>query len=130
MTIQQEKGLGHFGGFFFRTEAVSAHLALAEAGHAVRVQRQQSTGEMASGAAQFTQSDLEVLGLLNGVTGQELVDGHVGGNEGQAVGQLETLLGKGAPVAIRAQTQGGFIDQVQRQTRLDSLGGQAGPGVH
>jgi hypothetical protein len=38
-------------------------------------------------------------------------------------------LGERAPLAIGAQTHGGFIDQVQSQTRLDALGGQAGPGA-
>jgi hypothetical protein len=84
---------------------------------------------MASRAAQFTQGDLQLLGLLDSVTVQQVVDGQVGWNEGQAVGQLKTLLGERAPLAIGAQTHGGFIDQVQSQTRLDALGGQAGPGA-
>ena len=104
VTIQQEKGLGHFGWFLFGAEAVSAHLALAVAGHAVRVHRQERAGEVSSGAAQFTQRDLQLLSLLDGVTGQEVVDGQVGGNEGQAVGQLKTFLGKRAPLAVGAQT--------------------------
>ena len=73
---------------------------------------------------------MQLLGLLDGVTGQKVVDGQVGGNEGQAVGQLKTFLGKRAPLAVGAQTQSGFIDEMQSQTWLDSLGGQAGPGAH
>ena len=129
VTIEQEEGLGHFGGFLFGAETVSAHLALAVAGHAVGVQRQERAGKMSSRAAQFTQRDLHLLGLLDGVTSQEVVDGQVGGNEGQAVGQLKTFLGKRAPLAVGAQTHGGFIDQMQSQTRLDSLGGQGRPGA-
>ena len=130
VTIQQEKGLGHFGWFLFGAEAVPTHLALAVAGHAVRVQRQESAGEMSSRAAQFARGHLHLLGLLDGVSLQEVADGQVGGDEGQAVGQLKTFLGERAPLAVGAQTHGGFIDQVQRQARLDSVVRQAGPGAH
>ena len=68
---------------------VSAHLALAVAGHAVRVQRQERALEMSSRTAQFTQGDLELLGLLEGVTLQQIVDRQVGRDEGQVVGQLK-----------------------------------------
>ena len=57
---------------------MSAHLALAVAGHAVRVQRQERALEMSSRTAQFTQGDLELLGLLEGVTLQQIVDRQVG----------------------------------------------------
>jgi len=129
VTIQQEEGLGHFGWFFFGAKAVPAHLAFAVAGHAVRVQGQEGADEMASGAAQFAQGDLQLLGLLDRVTVQQVVDGQVGGNEGQAVGQLKTFLGERTALAVGAQTHGGFIDQVQSQTRLDPVGRQAGPGA-
>ena len=85
---------------------------------------------MSSRAAQFSQGDLELLGLLDGVTLQQIVDRQVGRDEGQAVGQLKTFLGKRAPLTVRAQAHGGFIDQVQGQARLDSVGRQAGPGAH
>ena len=75
----RQQSLSHFGWFFFGAEAVPAHLTLAVAGHAVRVQRQKSAGEMSSGAAQFAQGDLQLLGLLDGVTLPEAVDGQVGG---------------------------------------------------
>jgi hypothetical protein len=130
VTIQQEKGLSHFGGFLLGTEAVPAPLALAVAGHAVRVQSQESAGEMSSRAAQFAQGDLQWLGFWDGVALQEVVDGQVGGDEGQAVGQFKALLGKGAPLAVGAQTPGRFIDPVEGQARLDSVGRQAGPGAH
>ena len=55
------------------------------------------------------------------------MDGHIGGDEGQAVGQFEAFLGEGASLAIGAQTQGRFVDQVEGQTGLDSFGGLAGP---
>jgi len=130
LTIQQEKGLSHFRWFLFGLETVPAHLAFAVAGQAVGIQGQESAREMVSSAAQFAQGDLEFLGLLDGMTVQELVDGHVGGDKGQAVGQFKTFLGKSASVTVGAQTQGRFIDQVQGQTGLDPLGGQARPGAH
>ena len=73
---------------------------------------------------------MQLLGLLDGVTGQEFMDGQVGGDERQAVGQFKTFLRKGALLAVRAQAHGGFINQVHSQTRLDSLRRAAGPGAH
>jgi hypothetical protein len=50
--------------------AVTSHLALAVAGHAVGVQRQESALEMSCGTAQFTQGNLQLLGFLDGVAVQ------------------------------------------------------------
>ena len=50
-----------------------------------------------AGSAQFTQSDLELLGLGDGMAGQQLVNRHIGGDEGQAIGQFEAFLGERAP---------------------------------
>ena len=50
-------------------EAMATHLALAIAEDAVRIQGQERTGEMVAGTTQFAQSDLELLGLRDGVSG-------------------------------------------------------------
>ena len=86
VTIQQEKGLCHFAGFVLGAEAVATHLALAVAGHSVRVQRQQRALKMLAGSAQFAQGDLQSLGLLKGMGFQQVVDSQVSGDKGQAVG--------------------------------------------
>jgi hypothetical protein len=82
---------------------------------------------MVAGTAQFAQADLELLGLGHGVAGQELVDGQVGGHEGQAIGQFKAFLREGAPLAIGTQTHGRFIYQVQGQAWFGPLGRLARP---
>jgi hypothetical protein len=129
VTIQQEKGLGHFGWFFFGAETVPAHLALAVAGDAVRVQGQERAGEMSAGPAQFAQGDLQLLGLVAVVTLEQVMDGRVGGDKGQAIGQLKPFLGKRARETVGTQTHGRFIDQMQSQAGFDVVGGLAGPGA-
>jgi hypothetical protein len=103
MAVQQEEGLSHFGRFLLGTEAVSAHLALAVAGHPMGIQRQKGAGEMSSGTAQLAQGNLGLLGVLEGMAVQEVVNGRVGRNEGQAVGQFEAFLRERAALATKAQ---------------------------
>jgi hypothetical protein len=106
---------------------VPAHLALAVAGDTVRIQRQERAGKMLGNAAQFAQANLELLGLLDGMTLQEIMDSRIGGYEGQAVGQFESFLGKRALMAVGTQTHRRLVDQMQTQARFDPFRGQAGP---
>jgi hypothetical protein len=53
LAIQQEKGLAHFHGLFTSAGAVSAHLPLGIAVHAVRIQGQQLAAKMFSRPAQL-----------------------------------------------------------------------------
>ena len=114
-------------GFSGSVEAVPAHLALGIAGHAVRVQGQQLAAKMMAGPAQLTQSDLQLLSFRYGMAVQQSMDGLVGGNKGQAVGQLESFLRERAAMTVGTQTQGRFVDQVQAQTGFHPLGRLAAP---
>jgi hypothetical protein len=127
MAVQQEKGLRHFGWFFFGVETVPPHLPLAVAEDAVGVQGQERTDEVLAGAAQFAQTDLELRGLLHGVSGQQVVHGQVGRDKRQTIGQLKTFLGEGAPLPVGAQAHGRFVDQVQGQARFDARARQPSP---
>ncbi len=53
---------------------------------------QQASRKMTAGPADLAQSQLQILGFENGVRGQEIMDGGVGRDKGQPVGQFETLL--------------------------------------
>lgn len=99
-----------------------AHLPFGVAGHAVRVHRQKFAAKMTSRPAQLAQGDLHFPSFQDGMTVQQIMDGGVGGNKGQAVGQLEALLRERASMAVGTQAQGRFIDQVQGQTRFQPLG--------
>ena len=73
---------------------------------------------MAGGSAPLAQSDLEALGLFDGVGVEQIVDGLVGGDQGQAVGDLKTLLTEGAALAHPADAQSGLRHPRERQGRF------------
>ena len=90
--VQHEEGLGRLDGPLPGILTVGSHVPLAEAAHAMGIDGQQPALEMARGAADLAQGDLEVEALGDGASPEQLVDGHVAGEERQAVGQLEDPL--------------------------------------
>ena len=74
---------------------------------------------MAAGPAQSAQSNLEVLGLLNGMGRQQVVDGLIGGDKGQAVGHFKTLLTERTALTNAGDAQSGLMHQLQCQARFD-----------
>lgn len=130
--IQGEEGLGAFAGpaFFFVIGTMATHLSLAVAGNAVGIDRQEAPGEMAPGPAHQAQGDLKFLGLGDGVGVEQIVNGAVGGDVGQAVGQFEAFLAEGATLPDAGDAEGGLVDQLQGQVRSDVPGGLSGPGAH
>ena len=87
--IKDEKRLGDFEGLGPLVLAEAAHLPLAVAWDAMRVDRQQFSRVIAGGPANSPQGNLQPLRLGDGVLGQQAVDRHVAGHEGKPVGQLE-----------------------------------------
>ena len=77
---------------------VEAHVPLAEAAYAMRIDGQQPAPEVARGAADLAEGRLEAQAVGDGAGAEELVDGHVAGEERQAVGQLEDPLVQGTAV--------------------------------
>jgi hypothetical protein len=55
------------------------------------------------------------------------VDGSVGWNKRQAIGEFEALLGKCSTSAHGGQTHGRLVDQVKGQTGLNTLPRLSGP---
>jgi hypothetical protein len=53
------------------------------------------------------------LGLLDGVSVEQVVDGLIGGDEGQAISQFEALLTQSAAPAEARHAQGRLVDQLQ-----------------
>jgi hypothetical protein len=93
----------------------------------MRVDGQAAALEMTAGSAQQAQGDLEPAGLSHRATVQEVMNGRVGRDKGQSVGQLETALAQAAPLADAAHTESGFVDQLEGQARFDLRGGLAAP---
>ena len=81
---------------------MAAHLAFGITRHAVGIECQQPAAEMAVSPAQLAQGDLQQPRLPDGVACEQFVNGGVGGNKWQSVGQFEAFLGKGALVAVGA----------------------------
>ena len=61
---------------------------------------------------------------------EQLVDGHVAGEERQAVGQLEDPLVQGAAVPQPGAAQRRLVDQLQRQARPHALRALSRPAAH
>ena len=89
------------------------HVALGITGQAVRVQRQELAVKVAAGAAKLAQGDLELLGLRHRVSLQQVVDGAIGGEERQPVGQFKALVAERPVGAQGRAAQGGFMNQMQ-----------------
>src|SRR4051812_2209213 len=73
------------------------------------------------------QGDLQPLCLVHRPPSQQVVDGAVAAQEGQAVDQLKPFLGQ---VALRTQpgdAQASLVNQLQGQPRLDVLAGLLAP---
>lgn len=68
-----------------------------------------------------------MAGLFDGVSFKQIVDGRIGGNKWQAIGQFEALLGKGALVTIGTQTHSSLVHQMQSHPRFDPIAGLATP---
>ena len=71
---------------------VASHLTLAVAGESVRIDDEQFSAEVATGAAQLAQGPLEVLCFGGAVGLAQVVNGGVGGDERQAVGEFKAFL--------------------------------------
>jgi hypothetical protein len=50
------------------------------------------------------------------------VNGAISCQKGEAVGQFKDVLVRGAPVPQAGRAQSRFVDQLQRQARLDTIG--------
>jgi hypothetical protein len=55
------------------------------------------------------------------MSAQQFVDGHVGGEKGEAIGKLEPTLAERTTGADAGHAERGFVDQLQRQPWLEVL---------
>ena len=115
--VQDEEGLGRLDGPLPGILTVGPHVPLGVAAHAMGIDGQQPAPEVARGAADLAEGDLEVEALGDRASPEQLVDGHVAGEERQAVGQLEDPLVQGAAVPQPGAAQRRLMDQLQRQAR-------------
>ena len=69
------------------------------------------------------------MGLLDGVVVEQFVDGRVGGNEGQTVGEFESFLRERAAPAHRTEAHGRFVDEMEGESGFEMRARLAGPGA-
>lgn len=115
--IQEKEGLGLLGGQLVAAGAALNHVAFGVADQAVRVQDKELAGEVAAGAAQLAQGDLELEKLVDGVRLEQVVEGAVGRQPRQAISQLEALVAEGTIGAQGWATERRLMDHVQAHAR-------------
>ena len=79
--IEGKEGLGHFHGAVRGGAATATQLAFGGTRYAVRVDGQALRAEVAGGAAELSQSDLQLLGIGDGVGVEQVMDGGVGSHK-------------------------------------------------
>ena len=106
---------------------MASHQPLAVADGAVGIDRQKFPGEVVTCPPESAQRQLELGAVQDTPRIEQCMDGSIGRDEGQAIGEFEALLGKCTTSAHGRQTHGGLVDQVKGQTGLDTLPGLSGP---
>jgi hypothetical protein len=115
-------GLDHLGPGM---ALAGAHASLAVTGQPVRVDRQDVPAIMPAQPPRFAQDDLQSPGLIDGVGVQQVMNLRIAGHERQAVDQIEAPLVQAALLTYAGGAQRGLVDQLQRQTRFQGVGGLA-----
>jgi len=90
--VKKEETLGLLGGWLAGSRAALDHVALGVADLAVGVQSQQLARQVSAGPPQLPQTNLKLVGLLDGVGVEQVMNGAVAGKKRQAIGQFETLV--------------------------------------
>ena len=128
LDIEQEEGLGLFGGPLLGAGAALHQVAFGKADEAMGVQREGWAGEVTAGPAQLAQADLQALRLGDGVSFQQVMQGAVGGQPGPPIEQFKALVAQGTVGPHGAPAEGRFMDQVEGQAWGQGFFG-AGPGA-
>jgi len=113
--IKREKSLGGLDGSFSIVLALEAHVPLAEAAYAMRIDGHQPALEVTWGTANLAESHLETHAVGDCTSPKEFVDGCVAGKKRQSVGQLKDPLVQGAAVPQSGTAQCRLVKQLQRK---------------
>ena len=108
---------------------MATHLALGKALEPMRIDRQDLSGKVVSGSAQLAPGHLQRLSLRHGVGFEQIVDGLIGGDKGQAVGYFEAFLAERTVAAQAAGAQSGLVHQLQGQAWFDAVTRNSGPAT-
>jgi hypothetical protein len=108
---------------------VPAHLAFAVAVQAVGIDDEHASAKVVAGATEFAEGDLQLMGVGDGMGVEEKMDGDIGGDKGKSIGQFEAALPQAAAFADAGDAEGGLVDQLQGESRLDASAGPSGPAA-
>ena len=127
ITIQTEKHLHRFrrlGAFMHPPQAdVSAGIAVRPMG----IDQQEFSRILSGNAADLAQGDLQLLGLGDRVTVEQVMHRRIRGQKRKSVEQLEATESNTPSLAEAPQAQGRLVHQLQGQSRLDPRPRLAGP---
>jgi hypothetical protein len=88
--IQKPKSLRHLSRSFVRLFGVLPHLPPAVTAHPVRIDGQNFATKISIGSADFSQGDLECLGILYRVLSQKVMNRRIAGHKRKTASQFET----------------------------------------
>lgn len=97
--IKDKEGLRDLGGLRIIILSMPAHLPFAVAAHAMGIDGQEVAAEMPGSASEQSQRDLKLLRFIDGVSPQELMNGHIGDHKRQSIEQFKAFLAQGALLA-------------------------------
>ncbi len=93
------------------------------------VDDEDASAKVVAGVTEFAEGDLQLVGVGDGMTVEEKVDGDIGSDKGKSIGQLEAALPQAAAFADAGDAEGGFVDQLQSESRFDAGAGAPGPAA-
>ena len=125
--IEDKEGVSDLGGLGIILLAMPAHLPFAVAVHAMGIDGQECAAEMPRSASEPSQRDLQCLRFSDGVSPQELMNGHIGYYKRQSIEQFKAFLAQSALLAQTGHAQSRLVDQLERHARLQTWGGVARP---
>lgn len=122
IAVQREehlRGLHRLGAFIC---SVPADVSTGVAGRSMGVDEQESSRIFSGDPADFSERDLESLGLCYGVAVEQKMHRRIGCQKRKPIEHLETSQSDAPSFAGSPETQGRLVDQLQGQSRFDPRG--------
>jgi hypothetical protein len=104
-------------------------LAFAVTAQAVGIDNEHASLKVVAGATELAEGDLQLKSVGDRMAVEEQMDGDIGGEKGEPIGQLEAALPQTASVADAGEAEGGFVDQLQSEAWLDADARTSGPAA-
>ena len=110
--VEAEEGGGDLAGASSGVALVARHLSFARTGQAVRIDGDQMTLKVASGAAQAPQGELKLFRMLKGMGHEQVMDALIGNHEREAIEKFKALLAERSSRTNMYNSQSGFVHEL------------------